>query len=184
MLTAAEISLPTGNLVNGAYDSFGNYYSLPEWVVSDSQNMVEDEIDKDELASAAVESDKEDDINVVDATDDETQRRRDEKGKGVVDSREQIQLRARLSENGQDITVAVDKADPVKAVVRKIASASAVCPNTPGLLLQLCHDANSLPVAFIFQKDSPSLHGQNAQRKHAPRSTRLARWPYCQRPRV
>ena len=143
MLTAAEISLPTGNLVNGAYDSFGNYYSLPEWAVSDPQNMVEDENDKDELASGAIESDKDDDIDQADATDEEMQRQREEKGKGIVDAREQIQLRARLSENGQDITVAVDKADTVKTVVRKIACASAVRPNTlafsnPVMMLTIC----------------------------------------------
>ncbi len=127
MLTAAEISLPTGNLVNGVYDAFGNYYSLPEWVVSDPQNILEDESDKDEPLSRVRDSDKEDggddDAN---GTDEETQRRREEKGKGVVDAREQIKLRARLSETGQDITVTVDKTDSVRTVVRRIASASAV----------------------------------------------------------
>lgn len=131
ILTAAEISLPTGNLVNGAYDSFGNYYSLPEWVVADPQNIRDDESDKDGLHPGGVADDDTEDKDEADATDEETQRRREEKGKGVVDSREQIKLRARLSETGQDITVTVDKADSVRTVVRKIASASSVRTNEP-----------------------------------------------------
>lgn len=42
ILNAAEITLPTGDLVDGAYDSLGNLYQLPPYVVSAPENMVED----------------------------------------------------------------------------------------------------------------------------------------------
>lgn len=134
ILTAAEISLPTGNLVNGAYDSFGNYYSLPEWAVSDPQDIMQGEGDKEEIPTGARDSDEEG-YDTAGLTDSENQKRRGEKGKGVVDTREQIKLCARLSETGQDITVIVDRADTVKAVLRAIDSASAVCfPSTLAFL--------------------------------------------------
>ncbi|OAA53046.1 Small ubiquitin-related modifier, SUMO [Cordyceps fumosorosea ARSEF 2679] len=112
MLNAAEISLPTGNLVNGAYDSFGNFYPLPEWVVSDPQNIIEHDQDRDGLGSG----------------DDETQgdgegaeMGKEEKGKNV-DEGEPIQVRARLSEAGNDISVSVSKTDVVRNVIRKLAA--------------------------------------------------------------
>ncbi|KAJ4155776.1 hypothetical protein LMH87_001005 [Akanthomyces muscarius] len=113
MLTAAEISLPTGNMVNGAYDSFGNYYALPEWVVSDPQNIVEHVHSKDGSGSG----------------DDETQgggedgeMSKEEKGKDVVDESKQIQVRARLSETGNDITISIPKTDIVRSVIKKMTT--------------------------------------------------------------
>ncbi|KAJ3495785.1 hypothetical protein NLG97_g3145 [Lecanicillium saksenae] len=111
MLNAAEISLPTGNMMNGAYDSLGNYYALPEWVISDPQNMVEYDHDKDGLSG--------DDETQGDGEDGELSR--EEKGKDV-DEGEQIQIRARLSESGSDIAVSVYKTDLVRTVIRKMAT--------------------------------------------------------------
>ncbi|OAA40544.1 Small ubiquitin-related modifier, SUMO [Beauveria brongniartii RCEF 3172] len=112
MLTAAEISLPTGDLVNGAYDSFGNYYALPEWVVSDPQNMIERDHDNDGIGSA-------DDETQAGGEDGEMSKA--EKGKEVDDG-EQIQVRARLSETGNDITVSVSTTDIVRSVIKKMAA--------------------------------------------------------------
>ncbi|TQV93870.1 ubiquitin domain-containing protein [Cordyceps javanica] len=112
MLTAAEISLPTGNLVNGAYDTFGNYYALPEWVVSDPQNMVEHDHNKDGSGSG----------------DDDTQGggedgdvRREEKGKDI-DGGEQVEICARLSETGNDIVISVSKTEIVRNIIKRIAA--------------------------------------------------------------
>ncbi|OAQ97613.1 hypothetical protein LLEC1_04232 [Akanthomyces lecanii] len=113
MLRAAEISLPTGNLVNGAYDSFGNFYALPEWVVSDPQNIVEREHCKDSLGSG-------DDETQGDGENGEMSK--EEKGKDVVVDSKQIQVRARLSETGNDVTVSVPKTDMVRSVIKKMAT--------------------------------------------------------------
>lgn len=129
ILSAAEISLPTGDLVSGAYDSLGNLYQLPEWIVSDPANVIDDEIIRGKG-----------DISVGDGSDsiDQTEniehedggeRRREEKGKGVVDVREQVSLRARLSESGRDITISIAKSESVRSVARRVAEESALASN-------------------------------------------------------
>lgn len=127
ILSAAEISLPTGNLVNGVYDSLGNYYQLPEWVVSDPDDVLADDTDgardaKGELAGI------EDDVGAEEEEEDdpEAEQRRAEKGKAVVDVREQITVRARLSETGRDFQVTVGKSDSVRTVAKKVAQESSV----------------------------------------------------------
>ncbi|CAK7217323.1 hypothetical protein SCUCBS95973_003109 [Sporothrix curviconia] len=42
ILDAADITLPTGDMAQGAYDAFGNYYALPTWIVSDPTNLDND----------------------------------------------------------------------------------------------------------------------------------------------
>lgn len=127
ILSAAEVSLPTGNLVNGVYDSLGNYYQLPEWVVSDPDDVLDDDTDdtrdvKGELAGT------EDDTGAGDEEEDdaEAEERRAEKGKAVVDVREQITVRARLSETGRDFQVTVGKADTVRTVAKRLAQESSL----------------------------------------------------------
>lgn len=115
MLTAAEISLPTGNMLNGAYDSLGNYYALPEWVISDPQNMVERDQDKDGIDDDETQGDGED-----------GEMGKEEKGK-EVDEGEPVQVRARLSETGNDISVTVSSTDLVRTVIKKMATEAKVC---------------------------------------------------------
>lgn len=125
ILTAAEISLPTGNLVNGAYDALGNLYALPEWVVADPDNMADDRDPdaKGDGSTAGEETAGEDDD---DADSEEAERRREEKGKGVLDEREMVTFRARLSETGRDIKVTAAKTDSVRSVIKKITEQSTV----------------------------------------------------------
>ncbi|KAL2153445.1 hypothetical protein VTH82DRAFT_4600 [Thermothelomyces myriococcoides] len=119
IIDAADITLPTGDLYNGAYDAFGNFYQLNHQVVSDPTNLVwgpeEDDVDdtKGDL-TADEETDRESD-------DDEAERRREEKGKAVVDIRNQIRVRARLSDGSRDVCVDVDKGDSVRRVTRAVA---------------------------------------------------------------
>lgn len=126
ILNAAEISLPTGDLVNGAYDSLGNLYALPEYIVSDPDNLADDnDADfKGDTSTAEDETAGEED----DVDSEEAERRREEKGKGVLDEREMVTLRARLSETGQDIIIPVTKTDSVRSVVKKITEISVVSP--------------------------------------------------------
>lgn len=119
ILSAAEISLPTGNLVHGVYDSLGNYYQLPEWIVCDPQNVT---VDNDPETTAKGLANEDTMVDADDLTDDEEELmgNKTEKGKEVVDVKEQVVLRARLSENGQDIELSVGKTETVKSVIRKI----------------------------------------------------------------
>ncbi|KAH6609860.1 hypothetical protein Trco_003206 [Trichoderma cornu-damae] len=131
ILDAAEISLPTGNLVNGAYDSLGNLYALPEWIVADPDNLA-DEADPDakgDASTAGEETVGEEDDDDDDVDSDETERRREEKGKGVLDEREMVTLRARLSETGRDINVTITKSDSVRSVIKKIAELASLPPD-------------------------------------------------------
>ncbi|KLU85207.1 hypothetical protein MAPG_04237 [Magnaporthiopsis poae ATCC 64411] len=149
ILSAAEITLPSGDLAQGVYDALGNYYSLPEWIVSDPLNVVdasdlppatdddedgdedEDE-DDDELvrdakrsvyvaaSSSPADEDRGDDGHGHD-------RRRGEKGKGVepaAKKEETISVRCRLSENARDVVVTIGKNDTVKCVARKVLAAA------------------------------------------------------------
>ncbi|RFU74313.1 hypothetical protein TARUN_7940 [Trichoderma arundinaceum] len=126
ILDAAEISLPTGNLVNGAYDALGNLYALPEWIVADPDNLADDADPdaKGDTSTAGEETAGEEDDDDVDS--EEAERRREEKGKGVLDEREMITLRARLSETGRDIKVTVTKYDSVRSVIKKITESSSL----------------------------------------------------------
>ncbi|KAK7416141.1 hypothetical protein QQZ08_012118 [Neonectria magnoliae] len=124
ILSAAEISLPTGNLVNGAYDALGNYYQLPEWVVSDPQNLVEepDAGGKGGISIGGDDTTANDDMTEDDDDDeDEIEGRKREKGKEVIDVRELVPLRARLSESGRDIKLSISETETVRSVARKIA---------------------------------------------------------------
>ena len=122
ILSAAEISLPTGDLANGVYDSLGNYYALPEWIVCDPTNVIDDGDSKSGLSTGADDTAGEDD----NLDDQHSGSRREEKGKGVVDVREQIVLCARLSENGRDYHISVTKSETVRSVARKIAEEASV----------------------------------------------------------
>jgi Ubiquitin-binding domain len=124
ILSAAEITLPTGDLAQGAYDSLGNYYALPDWVVADPSNMSEDD-------DTAETGDGKGDVTAGEETaeeldDDEAMRRREEKGKAVMDARDQITVQARLSENSHDVVVSVGKSESVRSVARKIQEESEV----------------------------------------------------------
>lgn len=118
ILSAAEISLPTGNLSNGVYDSLGNYYQMPEWVVCDPLNVQED---REEGAKSNLSNAGDDTAADEELSDEEMEGKKQEKGKEVDDAQETVKLRARLSENGQDINVAIYESDTVRSVAKKIA---------------------------------------------------------------
>ena len=135
ILSAAEISLPTGDLANGVYDALGNYYPLPEWVVSDPSNIVDDRID--DIKPAEIRAGADDDEACDgdgdgdghtdnDSTSGDAERKRLEKGKAVLDVREQITVRARLSESGRDFDVTMCKSDAAKVLVKKLTAKSSV----------------------------------------------------------
>ena len=110
ILDAAAITLPTGDLKNGAYDSAGNLYQMPEHVVSDPTNTIMDQ-PKDDVK-------RESSMNGPD--DEEMERKRDEKGKSVV--KDLIKVKARLSDRGgPDVIVSIGEDQAVRTLSRRIA---------------------------------------------------------------
>lgn len=158
ILDAAEITLPTGNLAQGAYDALGNYYAFHEWIISDPTNMVEataeetpgpvGEDDTKQIPPAFEESD--------DPDDEEASRRREEKGKAVVDVRDLITVFARLSENSRDVKISVAKTDAVRVVARKILEESGLPAN------------RSVRIAYLGKilRDNASLEDQGWKSGH------------------
>jgi len=112
ILSAGDILLPTGNLANGVYDAFGNYYPLPEYIVCDPTNMASDDDVKTELPNNAEGSPEDNDL--------EGDAERSEKGKSVVVAREHVALRVRLSENSRDYNVSVTTNESIRSVAKKV----------------------------------------------------------------
>lgn len=115
ILDAAAITLPTGDLKNGAYDEAGNLYQLPEHIVSDPTNIILDQ-PRDEVKGEVS----------IDATDDEElERKREEKGKAVV--KDMIKVKARLSDGGgPDVVVSIGKEQTVRTLARRIGEEASV----------------------------------------------------------
>ena len=125
ILDAADITLPTGDLYNGAYDAFGNYYPMLHQIVADPQNLLwapgsptDAGLDDVKAGLTAGEETEHD--------EDEVERRREEKGKAVVDIRDQIMIRARLSDGSRDVNVTVDKGDSIRRIARLVAEKAKV----------------------------------------------------------
>lgn len=117
ILEAAGLTLPTGDLANGVYDTLGAFYSLPEWVVADPENLAED--------------DDEEEDKMVDGDEDEVLRRREEKGKKVVVEGDLIRVKARLSDRGgPDVVVSVGKGDSVRLLTKRVFEESDVSPSS------------------------------------------------------
>jgi hypothetical protein len=166
ILDAADITLPTGDLYNGAYDALGNYYQLPHHIVADPRNLLwspgsaEDEEDLDDVKAdltAGEETERE-------YGDDEVERRRVEKGKAVADARNQITIRARLSDGSRDVNVSVDKGDSVRRIARLIAEKAKVrlppaCVEVPAnipMQSSLLARRYALPTWGRFSKKAPT----------------------------
>ncbi|KAI0447130.1 ubiquitin domain-containing protein [Xylaria telfairii] len=158
LLKAAEVTLPTGDLSNGVYDSLGNYYPLPEWIVSDPTNVAQDSRARRESVDRDGKAD--DDLTGEDTTEevdeDEALRRREEKGKSVVDIKNLVKVRARLSENYPDVVIGVDADESVRSLARKIAEESGL-PST-----------RQVRIAYMGKilKENMSLQSQGWQKDH------------------
>ncbi|KAH0440437.1 ubiquitin domain-containing protein [Colletotrichum camelliae] len=117
ILDAADITLPTGDLAQGAYDQLGNYYQLNEWVVANPTNLVEDD--------ATIDVADDEDLSTRDFKDDLAG---GEETTEELDEDENLSLLARLSENGRDVTVGFFKTDTVKIITGKILSEAGLSP--------------------------------------------------------
>lgn len=139
IIDAAGITIPTGDFCDGCYDENGALYRLPQTIVMDPLNVVdslpEDEgeyssttqlVDGGDISNnkLGMGFDSDDDLY-----DDELERQRDEKGKGI--ERDLIRVTTRLSDRGgQDITIAIGKDQSVGILARKVqveAGVSVAC---------------------------------------------------------
>lgn len=118
LLVAAEVTVPTGNLADGAYDSFGSFYQLAPWVVSDPENLAaEDEMSKGEI-TLEQSSQTPEEISEPGSNEIST---REEKGKGRALQREDgIRVKARLSDRAKDVVVLIGKEESVRGLVSRI----------------------------------------------------------------
>jgi hypothetical protein len=117
------VTLPTGDLANGAYDVFGAHYSLPVWVVADPTNLVgEDDHDEVVMDKGGEGEDTEDGDG-----EEEAARRREEKGKAVLAEGDLIAVKARLSDRGgPDVVVHVGKGDSIRLLAKRVLEESGV----------------------------------------------------------
>ncbi|KAI1382916.1 uncharacterized protein F4822DRAFT_86299 [Hypoxylon trugodes] len=157
ILKAAEVTLPTGDLSNGVYDALGNYYALPEWIVSDPVNVTEEgnaKKSKDDIDRKGEDDLTGDDMDEVD--EDEAVRRREEKGKGVVDMKHMVKVRARLSENLPDVIISINPEESVRSFARKVAEESGLS------------STKRVRVAYMGKilKENSSLQGQGWKKGH------------------
>jgi hypothetical protein len=133
ILDASGVTLPTGRLVDGAYDEIGNLYKIPEAVISDPSEVIEDVPDVDsqtvsgtgdgDIIDAKLEAAEQ---NGGDATTEAKNSVIDEKSraaKGKTPLRDAIKVRCRLSDRGSpdcDLTVFVDRKEPVSVLTERI----------------------------------------------------------------
>lgn len=154
IIDAAGITLPTGDLVDGAYDGWGNHYVLPAWVVAQPDGLVEGEgvVENfgeslrreltsrggggEEVGPAVVEGSGDGSNPVGNGITDE-----DDiallKGKGKLaddllfevekEKKGTITVKCRLSDGRQDIVVKMPRASPVRELSQKLAKIAEVC---------------------------------------------------------
>lgn len=116
IIDAAAITVPTGDLKNGVYDEAGNLYQLPEHVISDPQNLA---ADQQHLKGETP----------LEATDDEeeSERRKEEKGKAVISNVDMIKVKARLSDRGgPDVVISMGQGQAVRTLMRRVQEEAGV----------------------------------------------------------
>lgn len=123
ILDAAGITIPSGDLaVGGSFDPFGHRYLMDEHIVSDPTNI-------SVALPTADDEDKTGDEGSEEADEEEIIRRREEKGKGVLNEADLMVILAKLSDrDNAPLKVTVSKQDSVRLVSRKILEASGLEP--------------------------------------------------------
>jgi len=155
ILEAAGITLPSGDLANGAYDPFGAKYDLPEYVVSYPENLAEDDEEADKRIESGDGTNEGDSDESVD--EEERARRREEKGKAVIPEADLIKVKARLSDRGgPDVEVRVGKNESVRSLTRRVHEEAGLPPSTH---IRIVYMGKIL-------KESESLLSQNWKEDH------------------
>ncbi|KAL8923953.1 MAG: hypothetical protein Q9172_002917 [Xanthocarpia lactea] len=112
ILDAVGVTVPTGDLVQGAYDEQGGLYALPGWVVGEPEAVVDEEGEqrKESVVAEGAEDVKKEDKGKEVAADG-----RGGGGEGMM------RVRARLSDRGgPDVVVLMGREDQVGILARRI----------------------------------------------------------------
>ncbi|MCJ1243759.1 hypothetical protein MMC30_000956 [Trapelia coarctata] len=168
ILDAAAMTVPTGDLTNGAYDETGNFYHMPEHVIADPDNLLVE----DEGRVAAPKDEEETDEEEID--EDEAEHRREEKGKTVLKTGDILKVKARLSDRGGlDVVIMLSKEQNVRVLVRKVQEEAGVSIG----LQTVWHNANGemqttgkgkVKIAYLGKilKESETLLAQGWREGH------------------
>lgn len=121
ILDAAAITLPTGRLEEGAYDERGVLYRLPENIVSDPKNLIEN----DDMVNTAAGKELEAGAIVVPPEVESL-----DKGKDVVEENA-IKIRCRLSDRGgPDTIVLLAPTQPVSVLLRRLRTEATIASSS------------------------------------------------------
>lgn len=121
ILDAAAITLPTGRLEEGAYDERGVLYRLPENIVSDPKNLIEN----DDMVNAVAGKELEAGAIVVPPEVESL-----DKGKDVVEENA-IKIRCRLSDRGgPDTIVLLAPTQPVSVLLRRLRTEATIASSS------------------------------------------------------
>ncbi|CAO1605017.1 hypothetical protein XANCAGTX0491_008554 [Xanthoria calcicola] len=149
ILDAAGVTVPTGDLVQGAYDEMGGLYVLPGWVVGEPEGVVDEEAEEgkesvlDEGGKDVGSGEKKGKEVAVDA------------GGGGVEG--MVRVRARLSDRGgPDVVVLIGREDSVAVLARRIAEQAKLPPKS------------RIRIAYLGKifKEAPSLQAQGWKEGH------------------
>lgn len=136
ILDALGVTLPTGQIESGAYDEAGNLYKIPQAVISDPANILEDSNDIDSQTVTGTN-----DIDAIDAKieaaeggnvsfgndDSNGEKVKEAKGKAAVE-RDAMKVKCRLSDRGgPDVVVLLGRTQRVGALGQRIRDETEVC---------------------------------------------------------
>lgn len=130
ILDALEVTLPTGRLEEGAYDSQGSLYKIPQAVISDPTDVIEDIADMDsqtvsgpadsDTLAAKLEATEDTKMEDVSQSQIDTEKTKEVKGKAVVD-KDAVNVRCRLSDRGgPDVVIPLGKTQRVGLLAERI----------------------------------------------------------------
>ena len=130
ILDAANVTSPQGRIAiekhkhkrpGGVYDERGEIYDVPDWIVVDPGDIVEDDEEKDVEGGAS----DDDESREMAALPMQQQQRTVEKGKARAESPGSIlQVKARLSDSSADITFSIGSRSPVSVALQTVQKAS------------------------------------------------------------
>lgn len=119
IMVAVGLTSPTGRLEEGAYDERGVLYRLPQEVVSDPLNVLDDDNETvvgDDILQRKL------DIEAAEASNENLVA---EKGKDMLE--DTLKVRCRLSDRGgQDVHVMIAESAAVSLLVRKLRSEATI----------------------------------------------------------
>jgi hypothetical protein len=130
ILDAMSVTLPTGKLEDGAYDEIGNLYKIPQAVISDPTDIVEDMHDVDsqtvngtsDIDTIAAKLEAAEGANLSESKQDPIEEKaRAAKGKTVI--RDAVKVRCRLSDRGSpecDVIIVLDRSEKVGQLFNRI----------------------------------------------------------------